>query len=62
MILFVRFEVLGQVVNAFAKQSDLNFRRTRIGSVDSVLVNDRSFVFLRETHYLRIQIPSLDKA
>jgi len=26
MIFFVRFEVLSQIVNAFAKQSDLNFR------------------------------------
>src|SRR5207249_6794354 len=55
MVFFMRFEVLGQVVNTFAKQSDLNFRGPGIGIMDSILIDDRSFVFLRETHYLRFK-------
>ena len=55
MVFFMRFEVFRQIVNTFAKQSDLDFRGSRIGIMDSILVNDRSFVFFCETHYLRFK-------
>src|SRR5207244_11506817 len=49
MIFFVRFEVLSQVVNAFAQQSDLNFRGPCICIMASVRVDDGSLVVLRQT-------------
>jgi hypothetical protein len=36
----VRFEVLRQLTNAFAQQSDLDFWTARIGGMRSVLVNE----------------------
>ena len=50
MIFFVCFEMLGEISDALAKQSDLNFRGTRIGTVDSILGNDVSFIFLGQAH------------
>jgi len=41
MVFQVRFEVLRQLTNAFAQQSDLDFWAARIGGVRSVLINDR---------------------
>jgi hypothetical protein len=41
MVLQVRFEVVRQLTNALAQQSDLDFRAARIGGVRSVLINDR---------------------
>jgi hypothetical protein len=41
MIFQVRFEVVRQLTNAFAQQSDLDFWTARIGGVRSVLINDR---------------------
>ena len=41
MVFQVRFEVVRQLTNAFAQQSDLDFWATRIGGVRSVLINDR---------------------
>ena len=40
MIFLVRFEVVRQLTNALAQQSDLNFRAARIGGMRSVLVNE----------------------
>ena len=40
MIFLVRFEVVRQLTNALAQQSDLNFRAAGIGSMRTVLVND----------------------
>jgi hypothetical protein len=40
MIFLVRFEVLRQLTNAFAQQSDLDFWTARIGGVRSVLINE----------------------
>jgi hypothetical protein len=40
MILLVRFEVVRQLTNALAQQSDLHFRAARIGGMRSVLVNE----------------------
>ena len=45
MIFLVRFEVLRQLTNAFAQQSDLDFWAARIGGVSSVLV-DEGFLLL----------------
>lgn len=41
MVFQVRFEVVCQLTNAFAQQSDLDFWTARIGGVRSVLINDR---------------------
>jgi hypothetical protein len=41
MVLQVRFEVVCQLTDAFAQQSDLDFWTARIGGVRSVLINDR---------------------
>jgi len=41
MVLQVRFEVVRQLTNPFAQQSDLDFWTARIGGVRSVLINDR---------------------
>ena len=41
MVFQVRFEVVRQLTNAFAQQSDLDFWAARIGGVRSVLINDR---------------------
>ena len=40
MIFLVRFEVLRQLTNAFAQQSDLDFWTARIGGMRSVLINE----------------------
>jgi hypothetical protein len=40
MVFLVRFEVLRQLTNAFAQQSDLDFWTARIGGMRSVLVNE----------------------
>ena len=40
MIFLVRFEVVRQLTNALAQQSDLNFRAAGIGSVCTVLINE----------------------
>jgi hypothetical protein len=40
MVLQVRLEVVRQLTNAFAQQSDLDFWAARIGGVRSVLIND----------------------
>ena len=40
MIFQVRFEVLRQLTNAFAQQSDLDFWTASIGGMRSVLVNE----------------------
>ena len=40
MIFLVRFEVVRQLTNALAQQSDLNFRAAGIGSVGTVLINE----------------------
>jgi hypothetical protein len=40
VVLQVRFEVVRQLTNAFAQQSDLNFWTARIGGVRSVLINN----------------------
>jgi hypothetical protein len=41
MVFQVRFEVVRQLTNAFAQQSDLDFWAARIGGVRSVLIDDR---------------------
>jgi hypothetical protein len=41
MVFQVRFEVVCQLTNPFAQQSDLDFWTARIGGVRSVLINDR---------------------
>ena len=41
MIFLVRFEVVRQLTNAFAQQSDLDFWTARIGGMGSVLIDDR---------------------
>jgi hypothetical protein len=41
MVFQVRFEVLRQLTNPFAQQSDLDFWTARIGGMRSVLINDR---------------------
>lgn len=40
MIFQVRFEVVRQLTNAFAQQSDLNFWTARIGGMRPVLINE----------------------
>ena len=40
MIFLVRFEVVRQLTNALAQQSDLYFWATGIGSMRTVLIND----------------------
>ena len=40
MIFLVHFEVVRQLTNALAQQSDLNFRAAGIGSMRTVLIND----------------------
>jgi hypothetical protein len=40
MVFLVRFEVVRQLTNAFAQQSDLDFRAARIGGMRAVLVNE----------------------
>ena len=45
VILQVRFEVLRQLTNAFAQQSDLDFWTARIGGMSSVLVNEGFLLF-----------------
>ena len=40
VIFLVRFEVVRQLTNALAQQSDLNFRAAGIGSMRTVLIND----------------------
>jgi len=40
MVFQVRFEVLRQLTNAFAQQSDLDFWTARIGGMRSVLINE----------------------
>jgi hypothetical protein len=45
MILLVDFEMFGQVADPFAQERDLNFRRTRVGLVDPVLLYN-GFLFL----------------
>jgi hypothetical protein len=40
MVFLVRLEVLRQLTNAFAQQSDLDFWTARIGGMRSVLVNE----------------------
>src|SRR5436309_867176 len=44
VVFLVRLEVLRQLANAFAKQSDLNFRASRIACMGSVLVNEGFFL------------------
>lgn len=40
VIFLVRFEVLRQLTNALAQQSDLNFRAAGVGSMGCILVNE----------------------
>jgi len=40
MVFLVRFEVVRQLTNALAQQSDLYFRAARIGGMRAVLVNE----------------------
>jgi len=40
MVLQVRLEVVLQLTNAFAQQSDLDFGTARIGGMGPVLVNE----------------------
>ncbi len=62
MVLLVRFEVLGEIRDALAKQSDLNFRGSRISSMDSILGNDVTFIFLCQTHSLPFNSFLIDSA
>jgi len=41
MIFQVHFEVVCQLTDAFAQQSDLDFWTARIGGMRPVLINDR---------------------
>jgi hypothetical protein len=50
MILLVSFEMFGQIVDPFTEQSNLNFRGTRIGGVDPVLVDHGSLEFTSKNH------------
>ena len=45
MVLLVRFEVVRQLANPFAKQRDLDFGAARIGGMRAVLV-DEGFLLL----------------
>ncbi len=45
MVLLVRFEVIRQLANPFAKQRDLDFGAARIGRMRAVLV-DEGFLLL----------------
>ena len=45
MVFLVRFEVIRQLTNSFAQQSDLDFRAAGIGGVSSVLI-DEGFLLL----------------
>ena len=40
MVLLVRFEVIRQLANPFAKQRDLDFGAARIGGMRAVLVDE----------------------
>ena len=44
VILLVRFEVLRQLTNTLAQQSDLDFRAARIRGMRAVLVNEGLFL------------------
>src|SRR5262245_52469627 len=50
MILRVRLEMVGQVVDAIAQNGDLNFRRPRVGVVSTVVPDDLRLAFLRQRH------------
>jgi hypothetical protein len=45
MILRVRLEVIGQLVDALGQQCDLDFGRTRVLVVDPMSLNDGLFAF-----------------
>ena len=44
VVFLVRFEVFRKLTDAFAQQSDLNFRATGIGRVCAIRVNDGLFL------------------
>src|SRR5688572_20675368 len=52
MILLVRLEVLGQILDALAEQRDLHFRRTGVGLVRTELGDRGRLGLWREGHVL----------
>jgi hypothetical protein len=50
MILLVSLEMFGEIVDSFTEQSDLNFRRSRIGGMDPRLADDGSLEFTGKNH------------
>jgi hypothetical protein len=50
MILLVSLEMFGEIVDSFTEQSDLNFRRSRIGGMDARLADDGSLEFTGKNH------------
>ena len=57
MIFCVGSEVGGEVVDALAQQSDLNFRRTRVSRVRSVLFDQTEFGFAQPALPLKASWP-----
>ena len=57
MILRVRLEVLGEIADAFAENSDLNFWRAGIGVVGAVRGDELGLTIFIECHrgYLRVR-------
>lgn len=53
VILDVILEVLGQMIDALAEQSDLHFRRAGIPLVNPELLDDFLFLLLSNSHVLR---------
>ena len=47
VVFLMCLEMFREVRNAFAKNRDLDFRRTRVRGVNTMLRNDASLVFLR---------------
>ena len=43
VILFVRAEMVGQIIDAFGEQRHLNVRRSSVGCVDLILLDRRAF-------------------
>ena len=59
MILLVRLQMLGKIVDALGKNSNLNLRRTRIGGMCLIGRDDILFDFLlQDNNFTSIKIPS----
>src|SRR2546428_4879421 len=58
MVVLVRAEVLGQLVDATREHRDLDFGRPRVGCGAAVLLDDLLLLFLGETHVSPLELDS----